>query len=184
MLLTHIADKCLIEIISRYFDGITYNRSAQGYDRHIGSTAANIHYHVSAGLGYIDTGSDRCRDRLLNDKHISRSALDGRILNCFTLNLGNSAGYADCDSGLTEISFAHSLLDEILHHLLGNGIIRDNTLAKRSDRYYISGSTAQHQSGVLTYSLYLMCITVESHNRGLFEYYALPSDINQYAGSS
>ena len=68
----------------------------------IGSTTADIHDHVAAGLGNINSGTDRCCNGLLDDRYLSGTCLIGSILYGFLLYLGNAAGYADRDTGLAE----------------------------------------------------------------------------------
>ena len=126
--LTHITNNSFVEIISGDLDGSADYRTSQRDHGDIGSTTADIHDHVTAGLGDINSGTDCCCNGLFNDGYLSGTCLIGSIFYGFLLYFRNAAGYADRDTGLTEGSLTQSLLDKILHHFLSYGIVGDNTL--------------------------------------------------------
>ena len=98
MFLSHIADESFIEVISGRLDGCTYDRTAEGNHRDIRSTASDIYDHVSACLGDIDSCTDRCRNRLLDNADLTGTCLISCILNGLSLNLCRSARDADSDT--------------------------------------------------------------------------------------
>ena len=98
VLLSHIADQRLIKIITRNLDGGAYYGSAQGDDCDIRSTASDIYDHVSACLGNIDSSTDRCGNRLLDDADLAGTCLVSCVLNSLSLNLCRTARDADSDT--------------------------------------------------------------------------------------
>ena len=164
MLLSHVADNRFVKIIACDLDGCAHHGSSQRNYRNIGRTAADIHDHVAARSGNIDTSSDCSRNRFFNNRDLSCACLIGCILNSFLLYLSYAAGYADCDSGAAESLSAECFLDEVFHHLLCYGIVRNNALTKRTDCYDIAGRTSQHQARVLSNCLDLVGITVKCYN--------------------
>ena len=128
MFLSHETNNRLIKIITRDLNGSADYSSSKRDDCNICGTASDIHDHISAWSGNIDSGSDCCCDRLLNDGNLSGTCLVGSIFYCLLLYLCNAAGNTDSDTGLTESSLPQRFLDKVFHHFLGYGIIRDNTL--------------------------------------------------------
>ena len=67
MFLTHITNNGFVEIISGDLDGSADYRTSQRDHGDIGSTTADIHDHVTAGLGDINSGTDCCCNGLFYD---------------------------------------------------------------------------------------------------------------------
>ena len=179
MFLTHIADKRLIEIITGDLNGGTDNRTPQRNNCDIGSTTANIHNHVSTGLGNINSCTNRCCNRLFDNGYFTCTGLQSRIFNSLPLYLGNSARYTDRNTGLPECLPSHCLLNEIFHHLFCDAVIGNNTLTQRAYGNNIARRSSKHQSGILTNCHNLICISIKSHNRGLLKDDSSSSDVNK-----
>jgi len=97
----HITDEGLVEVVSSHFDGRADNGAAQGNHGDIRRTASDIDDHVTAGLGDVDSGSDGCRNRLLDDADLSGACVVGGVLNGLLFHLCGAAGDADCDPRLS-----------------------------------------------------------------------------------
>ena len=179
--LAHVANQGIVKIISRNLDGRTDNSSPEGNHRNIRCSAADIHNHVSTRLGDINSCTDRRRNRLLNDVYLTGSRLEGCILYCLFLDLCHLAWYTDRDSRLSEGPLSDGLLDEILHHLLRDGIVRNNSLAERADCHNVAGRTSQHQACIFANCLDFICVAVECHNRRLLQNNAASPDVHQNA---
>ena len=123
MFLSHIADQGFVKIISCNFHGSAHNRTTQRNDCDIRSTSSDIYDHVSAWSGNINTGTDCCCNWFLNNLYFAGSCLISCILYGFLFNLCNTTRYADADARLTKALLSKCLLDEILDHLLCDGII-------------------------------------------------------------
>ena len=80
MFLTHIAHDCLIEIVTGNLDGSADHRAAQRDHGDVGSTSSDVHDHIAAGLGNVDSRTDCCRDGLLDDGYLSCACLIGSVL--------------------------------------------------------------------------------------------------------
>ena len=177
MFFTHITHDSFVEIIARYLNGSADHRAAEGNHRDIGSTAADIHNHVSTGLGNVNACADGCRNRLLNDGNLSGARLISRILHGFLFHFGHAAGHADCNARLPESLFTQSFLNKILHHFFRNLIVGDNALPQGSHRHDITRRSAEHKARVLTDCLNFIRVPVKSDNGGLLQYNTLTSDI-------
>ena len=113
VLFPHVAHQGLVKVISGNLDGCAHNRAAQGNDRDIGRTAADIHYHVAAGLADVNPCADGRCYRLLDDGNLTGACLVGCILHCLFLNFSCAAGDADTDSWLAQRLLAHCLADKV-----------------------------------------------------------------------
>ena len=164
MFLTHETNDRFIKIITCNLNGLSYYCAAKGDNSDIGCTATDINDHVAARLADIDTCADCCCYRLFNDLNISCACCVGSIFNSSSLNFSSAGRNADTDHGLAQSLASNCLADEILEHLLGYRVIRDNALAKRSDGYDIAGCTADHKPCFFTNRLNLTCIAVKSYN--------------------
>ena len=184
MLLTHITYDRFIKIITGDLYRCADNSTAQRDHSDICSTTTDIHDHISARSGNINTGSDSCCDRLLNNKYFSCACLISSILNCLLLYLSNTARYADSDLRLTERLLSNCLLNKMIQHLFRYREIRDHSLTQRTDCHDIARCTAKHQTRFLSDRFNSICISVECNDRRLFQYNALPFDINKDAGCS
>ena len=98
MFLSHIADESLIEVISGSLNRSTYYSTSERDHCDIRSTASDIYDHVSACLGDIDSCTDSCRNRLLDNADLTGTCLISCILNGLSLNLCRSARDADSDT--------------------------------------------------------------------------------------
>ena len=158
--------------------------AAQGDDRNVRGTAADVDNHIAAGTGNVDASSNGSRDGLLDDVDFPGACTVSGILNGPLLDFGDTRRHADRNPGLPIGLLSHGLLDEVLDHLLGHGIVGDNALAKGTDSDDISRSPAQHQTGFLTYCLDLVAVPVKSDNRGFLQDNAPSLDIDEDAGGT
>ena len=183
MLLAHIPDDCFVKVIPRYLDRSIHYRPAKRNHSNISSSAADIHNHVPARLGYVYARSD-CRGyRLFYKVYFPRPCRICCFFYRFLLYLCHAARHADADTRLFERAFSHRLLDKILDHLLCHRVIRDNALPERPDSHYIARCPAEHQPGLFSYRLDRVRIPVKCNDRRFLQYYALALHIYEDTGS-
>ena len=164
VLLTHVTNDCFVEVVTCDLDRSRYYRSAKGDHCDISCTTTDINDHITAWTGDVDTSTDGSCDRLLDNGYLTSTCCIGSILNSTLLNLCYTRWYADRDTRLTVRLLTNCLLDEILNHLLCYGVIRDNTLTKRTNSYDITRSTSQHETSFLTDCLNLISVMIKSDN--------------------
>ena len=73
MLLSHISNNRLVKIITGNLNRCTYYGTSKRNNRNIRSTTTDIYDHITAWLRNIDTSSDCCGYRLLDNLYISCS---------------------------------------------------------------------------------------------------------------
>ena len=149
MLLSHIADHRLVKVITRDLNRSRDDGAAEGDDGDIRGAAADVDNHVAAGLRNVDARTDCRRDRLLNDRDFLRARLVGCVLDGLSLDLGRTGRNADRDARAEQGLLADRLVDKVLEHLLGHGVIRDDAVAQRANRNDIAGRTADHETRLL-----------------------------------
>ena len=148
--LSHVTDHCLVEVIARDLNRSRDDGAAEGDDSDVRGAAADVDDHISAGLRNVDARTDCRGNRLLNDCDFLCACLVGRILHGLSLDLGRAGGNADRNAGTEQGLLADRLVDEVLEHLLGHGVIRDDTVAERTNRNDIARRTADHETRLLT----------------------------------
>ena len=73
-------------------DGGGLHDAAEGDDGDVSGAAADVHHHVTVGLGDVDARADGRRDRLLNEVHAARALLNARVDDRALLALGDAGG--------------------------------------------------------------------------------------------
>ena len=160
----------LVKNISGHLDRSRNNYSSHGNHCNICSSGANIHYQISKGLGYIQSCSDGCCNRLLHHINIHGSRLISSFLYCLSLNLCNSAWNTNTDPGLTESTSSHCFGNKIFQHFFHNIIIYDHALSDRADNLHIRSNVCLRTACFFPDCSDLLCIFIINYNGRLIKH--------------
>ena len=125
------------------------HNARKGNDRHLRSTAADIHHHVGGGLLNGQVRADGCGHGLFNKVDLARAGGLGRFLHRALFHLGDARGHADHDARAHQPPRIVHLGDEVTQHGFGNFKIGDNAVLHGADGPDIAGRSAQHALGVV-----------------------------------
>ena len=103
------------------------------------------------------------------------------ILNSLLLNRSNDRRYA-YDDRRTEICGTDALAytaDESLEHDLRYLKVGNNTVTKRTDGFYDTRCSSEHQRCALTYRENRTCLRINGNNGRLLKNYAFTANINK-----
>ena len=102
MISAHIAYDGLTERISSDAKRLENDRCTERDDCAFCRSASDVYDKVTDRLGDIDTGADRCSDRLLDNCNIAGSGLIRSLLNGTFFNFRDAARNADADVRFSE----------------------------------------------------------------------------------
>ena len=181
VLTADMLNDCFIELVARNLQGEVNYRFAEGDYGDIRRTASDIYDHGTAGLCDIDTGTDCGSDRLTDQEYVFRAGVTAGVLNGLLLNRSDDRRNADNDRR-TEVRSTDALAytaDESLEHDLRYLKVGNNTVTKRTDGFYDTRSSTEHQAGALTYRENRTCLRINGYNGRLLKYYAFTANINK-----
>ena len=116
MLLSHKANNRFIKIISGNFYRSADYCSSKRNHRNICCSSANINYHISAWLRYINTSSNSRCDWFLYNINRTRTGLPCSIFHGLFFHLCNAAWHTNRNTRLFKGSFSDCLLYKMLNH--------------------------------------------------------------------
>ena len=184
VLLPHVTEDGLVEVVAGDLDGLGNDRTVQCDHGDIRGTTTDVNDHVALRLTDVNAGTDGSRYRLLDDRDLAGTCVVSGILDGLLLDLGRTARDADRDARLPEGTLADSFIDEVLQHLLRQGVVRDDALAQRTNRRDVLRSAAQHEARILTVRKHGVCIAVDSHHGRLLQNDAAAFYIYKDAGGT
>ena len=184
MLLPHVTEDGLIEVVAGHLDGLGNDRTVQCDHGDIRGTTTDVDDHVALRLTDVDAGTDGRRYRLLDDRDLTGTCVVSGILDGLLLDLGRTTWDADRDTRLPEGTLADGLLNEVLQHLLRQGVVRDDALAQRTNRRDVLRGAAQHETRVLTVRQHGVRIAVNGHHGRLLQNDAAAFYIYKDAGGT
>ena len=121
-------DNIFIKLIASHSQAFGNHDSAQGNNRHFGSSSANINNKIAPGFLNLKPGANSSCHWLFNQENLAGAGISGRIFDCLFLNFSHSPGNADNYPWPDKIKLALlRLINKIAEHLLGHLKIRDNS---------------------------------------------------------
>ena len=182
MLLSHITKNCFIKIVSRNLNRFGNHGSAQSNHGNVCCSSSNIDNHIPLCLRYIYSGTDCSRYRLFNDTDLSGPCMTCRVHYGFFFNLCCSAGNTNANPRLSQGSSSHCLVYKILQHFFRKAIVRNNPLAKRTNRGNVLRCAPQHESGILSICHNVVILLIDRNHGRLFQNNPSTLYINQDTG--
>src|SRR5436305_1816471 len=82
--------------------------------------------------GVRQAAADRCRQRLLDERHLARAGGDAGLVDGALLDVGGSRGSAHHDAWMCETALSGAP-DEVAEHLLGDLEVGDHSVAQGAD---------------------------------------------------
>ena len=149
----------------------------------IGSTAADVHHHMTLCALDIQTRTQSGCQRFFDQVHTAGAGFDGSIDNTALFHFGDTAGNADDHTGLGRkhgsggCGLEHSRKHPHRHFMVGN-----DAVTQRFHSHNIAGGTSQHIAGRRTYLQDLTGILVHRNHRGLTDNQTLAVGIDQNIG--
>ncbi|CAN3975335.1 Spondin, partial [Dysosmobacter welbionis] len=67
VLAAHVLDHGLVQLVAGDLDGGALHHAGQGDDSDVRGAAADVHHHVTVGLGDVDASADGCGHRFFNE---------------------------------------------------------------------------------------------------------------------
>src|SRR5690606_17154992 len=123
-----------VEGVARDAEALRHHDATQAEDGEVGGTAADVDDHRPDRFGDLDACPDGPSDWLLDEVRLAGADLVGRLHHGALLHLADAAGYAHHDVGTQEPrGSGQHLADEGLEHLLGQGVVGDDTVGHGPD---------------------------------------------------
>jgi hypothetical protein len=151
--LLDVGDDRLVEVVPADAHRLRDDDPAERDDGDLARAPANVHDHVSDGLVDREAGSDRRRDRLLDQVDTARSRRQGGLHDRALLDVRDSRRRAHHDTGMSEARPVHSA-NEVTQHLLGDLEVRDHPVTQGPDRGDRGRSAADHALGVVAHRVH------------------------------
>ena len=184
VLLPHVTEDGLIEVVAGDLDRFGNDRTVERDYGDIRGTTTDVDDHIALWLTDVDAGADCSRYRLLDDRDLAGTCMVSGILDGLLLDLGCATRDADRDARLPEGTLADGFINEVLQHLLRQGVVRDDALAQRTDRRDVLRGAAQHETRVLTVRKHGIRVAVDSHHGRLLQNDAAAFYIYKDAGGT
>ena len=178
MLAAHVLDHGLVQLVAGDLDGGALHHAGQGDDSDVRGAAADVHHHVTVGLGDVDASADGCGHRFFNEVDLPGASLDARVDDGALLDLRNAGGHADDDPGLEE-GHARHLVDKLPQHPLRHVVVGDDALPQGADGDDVAGGPAQHGLSLCAHLQQLAGCLVHGHHGRLVQDDSLPLYIYQ-----
>ena len=127
----------------------------------------DVDNHRAARLHDVETGTERRRERLLDELRVARTGLLSRFLHRALLDHRAARRDADHNARAEDETAADDLLDEVAQHALRDVVVRDDALAQWADGDDVARRAADHLLGLITDSQDVSRITLYGDNRRL-----------------
>ena len=183
VLAAHVADDGFVELVTADAHAFGINDAVERDHRHLGSAAANVDHHRAACFTDRNAGAERCGNGFFDDVDLAGAGVFHRLADGAALHLGAAVGHTDhhAGDGAHQAAFLH-LADEVLQHLLGNGVVGDHAIAHGADGGDVGGGAAEHLLGIDAHGLDLLValgIKAYRDHRWFVEHDPLVSDVDQ-----
>ena len=169
----HIVFDVLVKVVAGNFDGLVAYNTAQGDDGNFAGTAAYIHNHVAVRFEYVKADTDGRRHGFVNEAHLSRARLFGRVAHRPFFYFGNAGGNTDnhFERGGKEALFDGHLFDELAHHAFSGLKVGNNPVFHGADGLDVFGGFALHEHGVLAHGQHPAGGTFEGNDGGFVHHH-------------
>ena len=175
MLAAHILLDIGREVVPCNTDRVIRHDAAQRNDGDFRGTSAYVHYHVALRSLHVDSDTDGCRHRLINQIHVPSPGMFSRIAHGTQFHLGRTGrnAYHHAQGRGKQAATRMHHLYQSAHQLFASIEISDDPFAQGTHRPDVVMRLFIHQLGFLPHGYHLVRAPVQRHH-GRLVHHNLP----------
>src|SRR5439155_12181225 len=131
--------------------------------------------------GDRDVGPDRRRQRLFDERRLTRTGLERRVAHRALLDARHAGRDADHDVRLEDPN-PRDLVDHVAQHRLGDQVVGDDAVSHGTDGAHVARGAADHLASLFTNRNETVVVVADGNDGGLVEYHTLALDVDQDIG--
>src|SRR3989338_462412 len=168
--IANIGNDVAVETITRNFEILRIDDTAERYHGNIGSASADIYHHRTDRIHHGKANAYRRGHWFLNDKHFACSGIHRRIAHRARFNIRNGRRHADDDTRTA--SFLRQLLrliNEVREHLFRYLKVRDHSVNQAANGNDMPRRAPEHLLRVCTHRDDAIGLLVKGDNGRLID---------------
>src|SRR3546814_682030 len=148
VLTTHVGNDRFVELVAADAHGFRIDDAVERDHRDFRGATADVDDHRAARLADRDAGAERGGDRFFDHPDLARTGVFDRLADRAAFDLGRAVWHADHDARhrTGHAAFLH-LADEVLQHLLGDGVVGNDAVTQRAHRADVGRCATEHLLG-------------------------------------